>query len=103
MMNYDTRRILAAIAAVDRKVDIIVDTIADLDQALTDFETASDAAEAEVLAAVNDILAKVAGSVDLTAEVDRLHAAQAKQSAAADAIKALDLPPVVTPPPVPIQ
>ena len=67
-------------------------TIQELDDALTAFETASDAAETEIQQAVNDILAKVGPTVDVAPEIARLQAAQQKLQAAADAIKAKDTP-----------
>ena len=79
--------------SIDGKVGKLMATLQDLDQALTDFEAAQDSANAEVLAAVNDILAKVGPAVDVSAEVARIKAAQQKQSDAADAINALDVKP----------
>lgn len=82
--------------------------IADLDAALDAFEKASDAAETEIENAVNDLLTKVGGTVDVSAEVARIQAAQQKLQQAADAIQTQDqgtnpVPPGPPQPPVPPQ
>ncbi len=76
-------------------------SMADLDAALTAWETENDAAIAEVSAAVQGILAKIPPGVDTSAEVARLQAGMAKQQAAADSIKSLDTTPPPGPTPTP--
>jgi hypothetical protein len=82
---------------LERKIKLMAMSMTDLDAALTAWETANDAAIAEVQAAVNDIIAAIPPGVDTTAQVARLQAGMQKQQAAADAVKALDTTP--TPPP----
>jgi IPT/TIG domain len=65
-------------------------TVADLDNALSAFETAMVANFAEIDEAVNDILAKIGGTtVDLTSEVTRLQAIQTALQTESDKIKGL--------------
>jgi hypothetical protein len=93
--------VIARFDALERKLDLMASSMADLDAALTAWETENDAAIAEVQAAVADILAKIPPGVDTTAEVQRLQAGMAKQQAAADAVKALDTTPTPAPGPAP--
>lgn len=100
---------------IERKIDAMANTLQDLDQGLTDFEAAADAADAadaaaeqEILAAVKDIQSKIGPGVDLAPELARIQAAQQKRAAASaglrtatDAVKAIDVPPTPAPGPAP--
>src|SRR5712671_5273534 len=75
------------LTALEGKVTAMAGTVADLDAALSAYETAEQANIAEINAAVQAILAKVGPGVDLTNEITRITNVQQSLQAAADAVQ----------------
>jgi len=100
---------------IDGKLDIILDRqvriekvvtqmasgIAELDAALTALDTQISSSTAAILAAVNDIIAHLPPTVDLSAEIARIQAEAAAIKTASDQVQALDVQPAPGPSPGP--
>jgi len=107
--HFDNRLdgIMHHLDRIERKVTLMANSIADLDAALANFETASQAAdtadaaaEQAILSAVNDLVAKIGTTVDLAPEIDRINAALLARAdasvalaKAAKQVTDLDIPP----------
>jgi hypothetical protein len=79
--------ILQACERLESMVTKMAASQADLDAALSTFETALTAQITEIQNSVAAILAKVGPSIDLSAEVTRIQTASTELQSAADAIK----------------